>query len=655
MNKIKYILISILMLIGILIPGELYQLYMDNFNSFYMTTFYLQGDATKEKMLSDIADTAHKYNLQVFTMESVLETSFQRNVTIYCNEQTKNELIADYSLKNGNVSSVFSGSTSVAFASFEETPDSIIEANRPAYYLLGDPDDMTKMKQELVDVYGGAFPKQNDFSQYDSVRSMMLVISLILMGLICFINYYVLYTSQREYVVRASMGEPIAQLYGKLILSDTVFLCGMCAILGFIFHFFSFPTFLYQTTIPIFLCGLVLNALVSLRLFGFRVRAAFQNASGYREILISNYVVKIITCMASMFLLSLECSNIMNAIRFYQQRDFFRQIEDYQYCDFIGVKGETDNLELVSEQYYRTFYDRMLCLDPLLGTADLREIIIATPASAQYIQKWIPEYDAANSDENIIILHPALQKLQAEDEEELVRLGAGYLPETEEPAARTIAYHEDAKIISVSSDYQFFSQWKQDPIILLISPKTAFSLINDTVILQNSDFPTLSSLRYMNVAVQATKEELQAFAKQYHYEAVVTNAYSNYLYNWMIVRRTLYLNSILAILVLLLNVMINTVIIRMEFQVNAVELTVKKLSGFRNFESLRSMYLLTFAAMIVGFAASFILLYMQQKKLDVLMFCVIGFFLVSELLILHRTFRRYEKNNMSIILKGGRL
>ena len=58
MNKVKYILITLILLAGFLLPGEFYQLYVNQFNDFYETSFYLQGSATKEQMLEDISFNA---------------------------------------------------------------------------------------------------------------------------------------------------------------------------------------------------------------------------------------------------------------------------------------------------------------------------------------------------------------------------------------------------------------------------------------------------------------------------------------------------------------------------------------------------------------------------------------------------------------------
>ncbi len=69
MQKIKYIVFAVMIMIGLLVTGELYQEYLDRFDYFYYVTFYAEDETEYQSMLADISATACQYDVAVFAIE----------------------------------------------------------------------------------------------------------------------------------------------------------------------------------------------------------------------------------------------------------------------------------------------------------------------------------------------------------------------------------------------------------------------------------------------------------------------------------------------------------------------------------------------------------------------------------------------------------
>jgi len=232
MTKIKYIIFSILILIALIIPGELYQSYVGQNSKFYQTSFCLQDCYKAREMLSDIQNTAKSHNVSIFVQDIKVKNMFTCEVNIYCDDIVKQILSSEYSIKSGKYKSIFSGNTTVNFYDFMDVSDKLLE-NEPSFFqLLGDYDDMVKMKQDLISLYGGKFPNKDSYDILKNMKRTILGIWCLITLIICFLSFYFLTLFQRELMVRSTMGEQPFNLYLKIIFSDSIFWLCITAVVG---------------------------------------------------------------------------------------------------------------------------------------------------------------------------------------------------------------------------------------------------------------------------------------------------------------------------------------------------------------------------------------------------------------------------------------
>ena len=650
MQKVKYFIFSILILFGLVLTGELYQSYMDVFNDFYSTTFYMQDEIPRDTMLSDIQNVAAKNHIQVFCMETEVENMFTKNITIYGNKNSIDTLKSDYYMHEGKIGSIFSDNTTVNCFDFFEIPDDMLlsEDNR-TFYLIGEFSNAEQMKRELIDTYGGKFPKEDDgYSSLSEKKSTVIAVWCVITVLICFISFYTLTLNQQELMVRCTMGESKLLLFLKTILSDTIFLVLWFILAVTVLQKFSNVLFLSKYSITLFLICILLNIVVNCFLFTFKVRKAFSKISGQKALITGTYIVKTFSCLLTALILTFQAATIKESVSFYQQKNFFEEHKDYNYIR-IHVKG---NLFGVETNLYYKYADRMLILDPMydFGEGEERKTaVFANEKAYDVLREWIPELDSLDTDADVCLIKHCDTEISESDISYLTNLNSFF--GGEEPLVKIAEYQKKSKIIEVEDDFLNYSEWAKNPTIVLVKNNHGELLSDEEVYSGSLDIAPL--LRSYNFMINAAADELKSFVEHYGCSATVTNVYEYYLYRWEVMKRSLYISLVFIVLILLLEIYISFMIIKLEYKINATELAVMKTLGYSNFERIKKLYLLTGICIGISFISSIIILYLIHQSAMVAPVIAVIWIALIEFPMIHRYSIKYEKKNVPEILKGG--
>jgi hypothetical protein len=134
-----------------------------------------------------------------------------------------------------------------------------------------------------------------------------------------------------------------------------------------------------------------------------------------------------------------------------------------------------------------------------------------------------------------------------------------------------------------------------------------------------------------------------------------TNAKDFFDYHWNLLKRTLLINSVITLILIALEILTISTVIKLEYNVNAVEIALKKILGYNLFHRFKKIYLMEIILGIASVTASLILnilLDFGQAKF-ILLGCVI--FIVCDLTVMTIKIMRLDKENINKILKGGAL
>ena len=109
---------------------------------------------------------------------------------------------------------------------------------------------------------------------------------------------------------------------------------------------------------------------------------------------------------------------------------------------------------------------------------------------------------------------------------------------------------------------------------------------------------------------ELTEKELQTFINDNNLESEihsVTNVYENYIYHWTILKRSMCISIALCLLILFLEFIVIKYIIKLEYEANAIELSLKKILGYGLWEKNSRILILTLIASIVSIIFSSII------------------------------------------------
>jgi hypothetical protein len=219
--------------------------------------------------------------------------------------------------------------------------------------------------------------------------------------------------------------------------------------------------------------------------------------------------------------------------------------------------------------------------------------------------------------------------------------------------AEMLYYDGTANLLALEGNMDFNSSYHKNPIVIFVNiDESAYPRVNtgDNNIGSNQNF----------TMYRMSKEALEIFGTEnnpggYDVQIFSANIGDQFQYRWGILRKTLYINTFIGILLIFLNFLITIVTTRLDYSVNAIELALKKTVGYSLLERHRKLLygsaVCSFAAIIGAVIISLLLRFSGIGY-------VIGtglLFLGLDLAAITKIVHRAEHARIPMILKGGAL
>ena len=134
-----------------------------------------------------------------------------------------------------------------------------------------------------------------------------------------------------------------------------------------------------------------------------------------------------------------------------------------------------------------------------------------------------------------------------------------------------------------------------------------------------------------------------------------TNAWEKYLDIWEAAKRLMNINLIFAVLILSLELLVTWTVLRLEYQVNAIELSVQKVMGYSIWQKNRRLILSTMGITLVSTLAVALTAHILEFSSPGLLLAGGTLLLLAEGVLLIWLIRKIERANVQRILKGGNL
>lgn len=631
MKKVKYYSSFIIFLIAWLLISELYVLHMENFQSeFPYVTFYRPQKTSQEVMLEDIRESANKNSLKLFLVEQKINSLSSKTINIYATSDLREEMKCKAFVSAGGYNSFFLGRVKVCYKNWSQIKN--ID-NFSTYYYVGKREDAIELKKELVDKYGGKFP-QAGYITLNYERNVILVWIVAFSFLILFSVYQNL-LERKTVAVRVLMGESLLLVALKCFFLDVIVFGLELVVSQTFIGLYGNTLIANKISYFTFVAFIVIDFLLYVSYLNINFQKSLKNTSN-KGILLFSYSYKIVIISIFIVLVSGCVELIFSGIDYYYQKGFFAEHKNYSYS-----KIELDDGEQTNHMRYK-FYnkcveeEKAITLNQIESYSSSDIYIYADVGAVTYLKERIPELNGMNIDNKVYFLVPE-------------GVSTNEVQETWESY-----YHGeyDSEEIYYTSNRKIISTFRPDSLSINSSREENPIIILNTMKLDDKDF--INPYLIDNTIYKISNKEWNSFLETNGIDknlSCLTNVYENYQIYWKQNQRLLILGVGVLILLLLLESIITSTILHYEYQINAIEIVVKKILGYSFFHRYKNMILITLLGDLIGITLS-ALLFFNNKSLNFSLWGVIILCSFEVVILVKRTLH-FESQQINKILKGG--
>lgn len=665
MKIIKLFIAFFTIWIGLLIVGESKVFYLQNFSdTLTSTTMYEQRGIEKEQMKADILQAAQSHHVDFFILSST-PNGTSIHYEVYGTENTQAYLEQKFQITNTTYNSFLLGDVSFSFNSFERT--SIDELSLTTnYYVIGSNKDIQAFKMDLIDTYAGNHPIEGT----GEISNLPIVVIWFLVGaVILLFTLYDIVRQRKEKLIRITMGESIHAIVLRNIVIDS----GSFLLFFFISYWslkpLTNPDYAIRISLITLATILIINACAYIIMYRYNLKEAFSNSRRASGVLVFNYLIKIISIIVTTAIISSNVLFIHEAYIVYKQKDFFEGYKDYAYVffryDVLPLEEEQQfppNDENQQEKYrimrerenyynylfYQQFYNEgaFQIMQTSFDDSPFNHVSM-NKSMEEYVKNLIPSLQNITFTKDIYIFIPSVLKHEDEAFIEETMLSSIFY-DVSTLSSKVIYYDENISFpTNHTKDFYSTSYIKNPAIIFLnIDPTTVdASFVKDT-----------NYLNFARTMYHVTKEQVQQFVKEHGLENQTNfyiNVWDNFEKKWETSKRLLYINSVFTCLILLLEFIIITSIIRLEYQMNALEIAIKKTLGYSVWQRNKKLIFIPIITTVIGMIGALIGMFLYHVEVwPYLLFSNI-ILLALELAYIILLVNKMDHEKVTKILKGG--
>lgn len=664
MKGIKLFIAFFTIWIGLLIIGESKVFYLQNFSdAFTNTTMYEQKGIDKEQMRTDILKAAHSHQVDFFILSSTPNgTNIQYN--IYGTKNVHTYIAHNFHITNKTYKSFLLGNVSFDFTSFESAAIDELSLTTN-YYVIGSSENIQAFKMALINTYAGNHPIEGS----NEMNNMIIIAIWFLVGtVILMFTIYDILHQQKENLIRITMGESVHVIVLRNIIIDSSVLLLLFLISYWSLQPLTNPSYALHISLLAFTIIIILNACAYVTMYRYNLKKAFSNSRNVRGVLGFNYLIKVISIIVTTAIVSSNVIIIYEAYMVYQQKDFFEDYKEYAHVffryDVLPLEEEQQfhsndddqqqKYHLMNERenyynylfYQQNYYqgvDQVLQLS--FEDASFDQVSM-NKSMERYVKGLIPSIQNKDFTKEIYILMPHALKEDESLIEETMLSSTFYDTTT---FSREVIYYDETVAFATNHTKDFYTtSYVKNPVIIFlnIDPTTI-----DPSVIKDTDYIDFPRMMY-----HVTKEQVQQFAKEQGLENQThfyINVWENFERKWEMSKRMLYINSVFMCLILFLECIIITTIIRLEYQMNALEIAIKKTLGYRVWERNKKLIIMPVITTIIGIIGAFMgmLLYNVESWLYVLFSNFI--LLILEITYILFLVNKMDREQLAKILKGG--
>ncbi len=667
MKAIKIVISVILISFGLLFMGELSVLNTDTFqNDFYSVDFYMNSSSRNVKtreMAKDLCNAGKKHKVDFFAVEQFWDKDYQNDVNIIGTKGAINSL-KKKGIKPGYNKSVVFDDVRVKFTDINDVADL---SKIKTFYLFGDKEDLNRLrafKSDLVDKYGGGFPKREGRS------SELLLNTSVAWGLIIFLmllfSFYEAACIKKEYAVRCILGQNIKVLFIKSILTDACSTMIIYVSMSVILSRFSNVSFKYQWVLVFVMIYIILNSLISLNSISINFRRDLTVGKYNHGILYVNYGMKFFITVITIIVISINFINIKQGYNSYKQKEFFNYHGKFAYYKMskdvenlendrdikVEEKGKSAD-EKLYEDFYGKFQSKAWLYSDMTGNYNIKyPFIFVNKNGFKYLCKANPDLKSIEKnvmEHNTSILFPENIKKGSRKYNEALEMNDGEFLSEDEYGKWNVKKYDKCNAVGIHDNGKGLETvWYKNPVILVSNAVYKKTKATGYDAYCNYDI-------MYNISESEWKQFVDKHKIDKHYISI-TNSRSAYLHDWNQKKHIMMLTAGLVIFMFLLELSLIFLVIKLEYYFNAIEMAIMKVHGYSFFERNGFLIKSTFFSCFLGLMITLIINHIFSIGGDFFIIAAMsGILFLFELLIIMIKGNFIEKKSVIAILKGEKL
>ena len=625
---------------------------------YYNVSFSSSGDVSD--MDGDIIGAAKKDNVKVFTVVDDVKSTLEADMCIYGSNGAEDYINKNDGIHAGKYKSAISGDTKIMFKDLKDFRSS---EKKLDFHIIGDESDVMRFQKDLADAYSVTAPEKG--SEGTKEKDVYLMWGLALF-LVLLLSAYDVVLQKKENFIKISLGEKISKIIFKNIGIDAAaFALAFCASL-LVTSLLTYPFYLFKVSLTMLLTFIVINSLLYFSLYFYDLKKIFSNVKISKNLLSLNYVLKTVSIIVTVIVISSNLVVISEGIDYYKTYNpFFSKYKDYYYTDFylndnseMSSNSAAENYltknQVMQETFYRKYYNQfdatamVNCFQSMNGK---NATMFANSHALDILKQNFGELNDKKLDKEIYFLIPESLKNNQAVIRNLNDIVTFFEGKSFKFSYEPIYYKGDRKVVCITQDAVGGFKIEKNPMIIYnnVDQSKRMNSIGEAC----SKFSFTPCIMY-----KLSMNEVSKFIGENgltNGSHKVTNVYEKYEHQWNIVKKGLTLNLALSVLVLFLEVTILLAITRLEYEANSVELSIKKVLGYSKWLKNNKMILLTIASTLFGIiCAAAIFMKLKIGGMQYIL-CTGAAVMLFDLILTVFHINKIEKSNVQKILKGGSL
>lgn len=673
MNKVKHIIIFILFLSAFLFIGESYTFYLENFQSDYIgVNYYLETGDLESEMNNHIYEQASTYNTSVFAIDKIDKGAFERKIVVYGDEEVFKTLENDWNISEKTVKSFFSGTTTFEFEPFYNADERVMSS---CYYVNTTDENIHDMLYPNMVEYSGSIKSFGDVA--DGKYVVMGIFSIVLCFVILLTVYDISY-NKKEVCIQILHGSSASEITRKKVIIDFIAMFISSIIAFLIASLFTISIFEINTSIFCITLILALNS--TLIIFCMKhVNPHYLKSIKTQKITTYSMIFKCVVSILSVIVLSSTIGLIVEGVKLYNQSEHYKSQESiihieikypYDYSKFMSPNDFVSPTEQVFDNFMIYSYKHLDCsllyhnsykdvakkygdkyvYANLQGLSQYKEFITDFEKLTLQEGNYVLVSDKANIDE-VISEIPSITGVFIDELDGIITYKDGLSVIAEGRLETEQDYTYTIKNPVIFLDTYDYGKLKNYSVSYSLSEKQE----HKGIIYNNSRY------LYQFISVNDDENMLSQFPTVLEGEVIkpalveisTTNIGDWFDGLWQLQNRSLLIAIVLTILLLILEIQTAILVLRMFYETNAKELTIKKVLGYSLFDRFKIVFLITGFSFVIASIVAFILSVCTEFGVTHYILAGNSVVLLVDIILALYLIRKMDRLQIQKAIKGG--